>query len=257
MGGRPITALALVCFPHEILGPEVLVEILQGGAEKVREANAVIVGGHSVMDAELKYGLSVTGLVDPANLRTNSAAKPGDVLVLTKPLGTGLIANALKAGQVKEDDPKVVEAITSMATLNGSASDVFTKHGSRCATDITGFGLLGHAHEMANGSGAGLVLRTGALPCFELALELAQQPLGGGSKDNLDMARSFIDVDDDVDEARVRVAADAQTSGGLLACVSADVADAVVADLKAAGTLAAAIVGEVVADHPGRLHLVA
>jgi selenide,water dikinase len=257
MGGRPITALALVGFPHKILGPEVLVEILLGGAEKVREANAVIVGGHSVMDEELKYGLSVTGLVDPAQLRTNSAAKPGDVLVLTKPLGTGLIANALKAGQVKEDDPRVQEAIASMVALNASASDVLTKHGSRCATDITGFGLVGHAHEVARGSGAGLVIRASALPCFDLALELAQKPLGGGSKANQDMAEAFMDVDADADVPRVRVACDAQTSGGLLGCVSKDSVDAVIADLEAAGTLAAVVIGEVVAEHPGRLHIVA
>jgi selenide,water dikinase len=256
MGGRPITALALVGFPHKILGPEVLVEILQGGAEKVMEAGAVIVGGHSVMDEELKYGLSVTGLVDPKDMRTNSAAKPGDVLVLTKPLGTGLIANALKADKVTEDDPRVRAAVASMAALNASASDVLTKHGSRCATDVTGFGLVGHAQEVAKGSGVGLVIRTSALPCFELALELAQNPLGGGSKANQDMAEAFMDVDDDVDVARLRVACDAQTSGGLLGCVSADVVDAVIADLTAAGTLAAVVIGEAVANHPGRLHLI-
>src|SRR5262249_30210621 len=145
VGGKPLTALALVCFPEGELGPDVLVEILTGGDEKVREAGALIVGGHSVKDPELKYGLSVTGIVDPGQLRTKEAARPGDALVLTKALGTGLVANAIKSGALAPEDPRVEVAVRSMEQLNAAASEVLTRHGVRASTDVTGFGLVGHA----------------------------------------------------------------------------------------------------------------
>jgi selenide,water dikinase len=256
MGARPITALALAGFPSKLLGPEVLLAILQGGAAKVAEAGAVVVGGHSVMDPELKYGLSVTGLVDPGRMRTNAAAQPGEVLVLTKPLGTGLIANAIKAATVAEDDPGVVEAVASMSALNAAASEVFARYQSRCATDVTGFGLLGHALEVAQASGVGLKICVRDLPLFELARELATRPLGGGSKANLLEVGKSVDRAEGLPDEPVRCAYDAQTSGGLLATVAADVVDAVVRDLLAAGVSVAAVVGEVVAEHPGRIALV-
>ena len=255
MGGRPITAMSVVCFPEDLLAPEILVQILQGGGEKIAESGAVLVGGHSVKDDELKYGLSVTGVVDPKDLRTNQAAKPGDVLILTKPLGTGLIANALKGGQFREDDPRVREAIESMKALNKAASEVFAAHGVRCATDITGFGLIGHAREVADGSGAGLRIRPRALPVFELGLELAQQPLAGGSKDNVETYARYVDREGGLPDPEVRLAYDAQTSGGLLGAVAAETVDAIVADLKAAGVLGA-VIGDVTAEHPGRIALV-
>ncbi len=255
MGARPLTALALVCFPEQELEPQVLVEILQGGAAKVLEAGAVIVGGHSVQDPELKYGLAVTGLVHPDEVRTNQNARPGDALVLTKPLGTGLIANALKAGQVEERDPRVQEAIESMRALSAAASDVFARHGVRCATDVTGFGLVGHALEVARGSGVGLRLRLEALPVFPLARELAEVPLGGGSRMNLEAARPSVDLEEGAPEREVRIAHDAQTSGGLLAAVPADAVEAVLEELERAGTPAAAVVGEVVEGPAGRVAL--
>lgn len=256
MGGRPITAMALVCFPDKVLGPEVLVEILQGGASKVIEAGAVVVGGHSVQDPELKYGLAVTGLVDPDVMRTNQNARASDVVVLTKRLGTGYIANALKAGIVTEDDPRVQEAVVSMAALNADASEVLTAHGCRCATDVTGFGLMGHGRFLAEASGVGLRIRAADLPVFDLARELAEASgLAGGAKDNFDASSPFVDRSDGAPEAAVRLAYDAQTSGGLLATVPADVVDAVVHDLERVGTLAA-VIGEVVSDHPGRIALV-
>jgi len=256
MGARPVTAMALVCFPHEVLGPEVLVEILQGGAEVVHGAGAVIVGGHSVRDPELKYGLAVTGLVDPAAMRTNEHARPGDALVLTKPLGTGLIANALKGGSVAEADARVQAAVASMKALNAAASDVLARHGVRAATDVTGFGLLGHARFLAEASGVGLALRPAALPVLDLALELAEAPLAGGAKDNEDATSPFVDAADGLDVRRVRIAYDAQTSGGLLAAVPAAAVDAVLAELEAAGAPAAARIGEVTDAHPGRIRLV-
>lgn len=256
MGARPITAMALVGFPHEVLSADVLVEILSGGAEKVREAGAVIVGGHSVRDPEPKYGLSVTGLVDPALLRTNTAARPGDVLVLTKPLGTGLVANALKAGKLKEQDEAVQEVVRGMAALNAAASEVLGRHGVRAATDVTGFGLLGHAGFMAEASRVGLRLRLDDLPVYAVARPLADKRLAGGSKDNEDAAAGRIDRRPGLSEPMIRLAHDAQTSGGLLAAVPAAEVDAVVRELHAAGVLAAAAVGEVTAEHPGRIALV-
>jgi selenide,water dikinase len=255
MGGKPLTALALVCFPDKELDADVLVEILKGGDEKVREAGALIVGGHSVRDPELKYGLSVTGIVDPAQLRTKEAARPGDVLVLTKALGTGLIANAIKAGELKETDAAVLAAIRSMEQLNGPASEVLTKHGIKASTDITGFGLVGHALTFAEGSKVGFTIHAGALPVLEGALALARKPLAGGSKDNETNAAPLVDRAPKLDVERTRLAFDAQTSGGLLAAVPAAVLDAVVADLGKAGALAT-VIGEVRAENMGRVRLV-
>lgn len=255
MGATPVTAMALVCFPSSVLGPEVLVEILQGGAEVVHEAGAVIVGGHSVMDPELKYGLSVTGLVDPAQLRTNQAAQPGEAVILTKALGTGLIANALKGGKVEEHDPRVQEAVASMAALNRTASEVLARHGSRCATDVTGFGLFGHAKAMVAASGVGFVLHPSEFPRFELARELAEVPLAGGARDNELAASPIVDREPGLSDAEVRLGYDAQTSGGLLATVAAERAADVVAELQAAGIASARVIGSVTADHPGRIKL--
>jgi len=255
MGATPVTAMALVCFPSSVLGPEVLVEILQGGAEVVHEAGAVIVGGHSVMDPELKYGLSVTGMVDPAVMRTNQAAKPGEAVILTKALGTGLIANALKGGQVTEDDPRVMEAVASMAALNKTASEVLARHHSRCATDVTGFGLFGHAKAMVAASGVGFVLRPSEFPRFELARELAEVPLAGGARDNEEAASTVVDRGPGLSDAEVRLGYDAQTSGGLLATVAAERAAEVVAELQAAGIASARVIGHVTAEHPGRIAL--
>jgi selenide,water dikinase len=255
VGGTPLTALALVCFPDTELGPDVLVEILRGGDEKVREAGALVVGGHSVRDPELKYGLSVTGIVDPAHLRTKEAARPGDALVLTKALGTGLIANAIKAGTLVEKDPRVQAAIRSMEQLNAAASAVLTRHGVKASTDVTGFGLVGHALSFAEGSKAGFTIRTAALPILEGALELAKKPLAGGSKDNEANAAALVDRDPGTDPVRARLAFDAQTSGGLLAAVPRVVLDAVLADLRAASALAA-MIGEVTAEGAGRVRLI-
>jgi selenide,water dikinase len=256
MGARPITAMALVCFPDKILDPSVLVAILRGGTNKVKEAGAVVVGGHSVRDPELKYGLAVTGVVDPEQVRSNEQAQAGQVLVLTKPLGTGLIANCLKSGKVKESDEAVQVAVRSMRALNAAAAEVFGRHGVRAATDVTGFGLLGHARFMAEASGVGLRIQAEALPVFELALKLAEKPLAGGAKDNEDAASPYVDVAEGVSLPHLRAAFDAQTSGGLLGAVPADAVDAVIHELEVAGTSAAHVIGEVVADHPGRIQIV-
>lgn len=256
MGARPITALALVCFPDKVLGPDVLVEILQGGAEVVHAAGAVVLGGHSVQDPELKYGLAVTGLVDPERMRTNRDARPGDVVLLTKALGTGLIANALKGGKVQEDEPRVQEAIASMRALNGPASEVLARFDCRCATDVTGFGLLGHARALAAASGVGLRLQPSEFPRFALAEELAQKPLAGGARDNLEAAAPFVDRGPNLSDAEVRLGYDAQTSGGLLATVPAAQAEEALAALHAAGVVAARRIGVVTEGPAGRIELI-
>lgn len=256
MGGRPITCLAIVGFPSDDLGSDVLLEILLGGDEKVREAGALIVGGHSVKDKEVKYGLAVTGVVHPDRVRTNAAARAGDVLILTKPLGTGLISNAIKDGRASIDDAGVVEAIASMEQLNRGASEVFDKHGVKASTDITGFGVAGHASAMAEASGVGMVVRASALPVIELALQLAKKPLAGGARDNEMNYGPKVERKSGVADDRARNFFDAQTSGGLLAAVPRDKVEQVVSDLKTAGTKAAAVIGECVDRSKGRIELV-
>ena len=172
MGGTPRTALALVCWPPSGLAPEILGRILAGGADKCRQAGCSIIGGHSIQDEELKYGLAVTGTAHPDRLMTNAAARPGDALILTKALGTGIITTALKKGKASEESVK--EAVTSMTTLNAAASIAARKHAVHACSDVTGFGILGHALEMASGSGVTLVLDSAKLPLLTGAPRLAQ-----------------------------------------------------------------------------------
>ena len=220
VGGRPVTALNLVGFPKKV-DHAILVEILKGGAEKVLEAGAVISGGHTVDDEEPKYGLAVTGLVDPRQMVTTVGAKPGDRLVLTKPLGTGILASALKGGAVSEDD--LQDAITGMATLNRQASKAMMQIGVSACTDVTGFGLLGHATEMAQASGVCLVIDFDSLPLYPLVRELAQQGLiPGGSYKNRDHYLSQVANRAELSANQLDILADPQTSGGLLMAVAPD-----------------------------------
>lgn len=218
MGGRPLTALSLVGFPA-CLDRSILVEILRGCAEKVAEAGAVIVGGHSVEDDEPKVGLAVTGLVDPARLVTSRGARPGDLLLLTKPLGTGLLATALKAEVLSEGD--MAEAIAGMATLNKAAAEAMLEVGVSAATDITGFGLLGHALEMAQASGVLLELEGARLPAYPRALEMAQMGLvPTGSYNNREYYLPRVLDAAQLDRGVLDLLADPQTSGGLLLAVA-------------------------------------
>ena len=166
MGAKPLTALNIAGFPIEEYGPEILTQILEGGAAIVREAGVALLGGHTIKDDEPKYGLAVTGLVHPRKIVTNAKARVGDALVLTKPLGTGILASALKKGSIDEDQMRT--AIASMATLNAAASEAMLATGAHAATDVTGFGLLGHAGEMARASKVRLRLRSSQIPVFEL-----------------------------------------------------------------------------------------
>src|SRR4051795_366972 len=242
MGGTPVSALNLVAFPLESLGPDVLREILRGGADAAAEAGAAIVGGHSIDDPEPKYGMAVTGVVDPRAVLTNAGGQEGDTLVLTKPLGAGTIATALKRGLAS---PELVErAVQVMATLNDVASQQARAAGASALTDVTGFGLLGHTHELAEASGLAAEIDAAAVPAIDGVLELLsdERALAGGSKRNRADAGGFTTWGS-VDPARARLVCDAMTSGGLLAAVS----------LAHAGEIDGWIVGRLVAGAPGHI----
>ena len=217
MGGEPLTALAIVGFPAGKLPPSVLSDILRGGQDKVHEAGAVLIGGHSIIDEELKFGLSVTGQAHPARLLTNATARPGDRLILTKPLGTGLLATAAKAGSLSAEAVSVLHA--SMSALNAAASRAALAVGVTCATDVTGFGLLGHALNIARGSGVTLRIDARRLPELPGARELwrAGTRTGGAERNEAYLA-SYVDSTI-ADPADLALALDPQTSGGLLLAV--------------------------------------
>ncbi|WP_053227606.1 selenide, water dikinase SelD [Solirubrobacter soli] len=218
MGGTPVSALNLVAYPLETLGPDVLREILRGGADAVAAAGASIVGGHSIDDPEPKYGLAVTGVVDPRAVLTNAGGVVGDVLVLTKPLGAGTIATALKRGLA--EPALVARGVEVMTTLNARAAEQARAAGAHALTDVTGFGLLGHTHELAFASGCAAEIDASAVPAIEGVLELLtdERAVAGGSKRNRADADTFTTWGD-VPDNRKRLVCDAMTSGGLLAAV--------------------------------------
>ncbi len=223
MGGEPLTALSIVGFPTGTLPIEVLTEILRGGQDKVHEAGATIIGGHSIIDEELKYGLSVTGRVHPDRILTNAGARPGDVLVLTKPLGTGFVTTALKRGSVTMD--VAAPTIASMRALNRDASRQAVALGAKCATDITGFGLLGHAHHIARGSNVSLRIEAARLPVLPGALEAWRAgATPGGAERNDAFVREFTEWGS-VEPFHEALVIDPQTSGGLLISLPAAVVE--------------------------------
>jgi selenide,water dikinase len=243
MGGRPLTVLNIVGFPDKDVPVEVLGEILRGGAERVSAAGAVVAGGHSVRDTEIKFGLAVTGVVHPEKILTNAGAQAGDVLVLTKPLGSGVLTTAAKKDMISEDD--LAEAIDVMTDLNKGACEAALEVGVHSCTDITGFGLIGHAFEMAQASGVSLEIEAAKVPLLARTLELAKAGVvTRAHKSNLEHVGEAFSADG-VDETLVKVLADAQTSGGLLLPVAPDRADALVAALRKRATRAAAPIGRV------------
>jgi selenide,water dikinase len=244
MGGRPVTAMNIVGFPDDQLELDVLAEILRGGAERVMAAGAVIVGGHTVRDTEIKYGLSVTGVVSPDKLLTNKGAKPGDRVVLTKALGTGFVTTAFKAGKCP---PDVLDAATaSMMALNRAASEAAQALGAHASTDITGFGLIGHAAEVAQASRVTIVLELNKLPILPGALDLVRAGYKTrASNSNRSFAEATTRLGPGLDPLRVEIAFDAQTSGGLLISIAPDRAEELVERAKAGGAVAATIVGSV------------
>jgi len=218
MGGRPVTALNIVAFPKGALPPKILTEILRGGGDKVTEAGAMLVGGHSINDKELKYGLAITGLIDPNRILTNSGAKIGDRLFLTKRLGTGLVTTGIKRNAV--GDSQIAEVTEQMAALNRSAAELMLSHGVNSATDITGYGLVGHALEMAEASNVTIRFETSRLPQLAGVLELAEQGMiPGGAKANREFAENRWTTEGDIDPNIVHLCFDPQTSGGLLIAV--------------------------------------
>ena len=218
MGGRPLTALNIVGFPLGTMPLSVLTEILRGGNDKIEEAGAVVVGGHSIKDKELKYGVSVTGIIDIAKIVTNSGARPGDKLFLTKPLGTGIITTAIKRDRADEELIRTV--IASMSALNSRAAELMVKFSAHAATDITGFGLLGHAYEMASGSDVTIKLWSDKLPILQHAVDLAGEGMiPGGAADNREYLREHVRLAGSVPRNTEHLLYDPQTSGGLLIAI--------------------------------------
>jgi selenide,water dikinase len=245
MGGEPCTALNIVGFPKGKIDIEVLGEILRGGGEKAKEAGVVVIGGHSLIDAEIKYGMAITGVIHPDRVIRNVGVRAGDALVLTKSLGTGIISTALKKRKATPASMKA--AVTSMVTLNRTASTVMREFPVHACSDVTGYGLLGHAQEMASGSNVTIVLQSRALPVLPGAVRLAEQGhLTGGCRRNRDYLSDKTEVADSIRGGLVEVAFDPQTSGGLLIALDESTAPALVDRLRGAGVASAAIVGRAV-----------
>jgi selenide,water dikinase len=253
MGGRPITAMNLLAFPCS-MDASAVAEVLRGG-DKVIEAGAVTVGGHTIDDAEPKYGLSVLGIARPDQIVRNSTARAGDVLFLTKPIGTGLLATALKRGLETSDSMRVVTE--SMASLNRGACEAMLEVGVHAATDVTGFGLLGHLHEMLNGSGHAGELDLATVPVFDRAMGYAGTGVWPGrTADVVVFAADFTEWRAEGDRvAWMNVLCDPQTSGGLLLSVAEERADALATALETHGALAARV-GRVVDGEPGHVAIV-
>jgi selenide,water dikinase len=246
MGGTPLTAMNIVAFPLERLGPLVLRAVLEGGLATAREAGCTVVGGHSIDDAEPKYGMAVTGTVDPARMLSNSGAKAGDALVLSKPLGVGVLTTAHKRGLLSE--AQAAAAVAVMSALNASAAQAALAAQAHAATDVTGFGLLGHLHSMALQSGVAAEIDASAIPVLESVEALLDRGEGisGGTRRNLAYAESFTTFAAEVSSSRRWIACDATTSGGLLVSLPP------VAASEVPGT----VVGRVLEGDPGSLLVV-
>ena len=249
MGGSPLMALNLVAWPREGLPLELLAQVLAGGRDVAAAAGIPVVGGHSIDDAEPKYGMAALGSVHPDDVIRNRGGVPGDVLVLTKPIGTGVVSTALK----RDAAPSAVlsRAVDLMTTLNAGAAEVARRHRVRGGTDVTGFGLLGHLRELAAASGCAAEVDLGAVPVIEGVRELiAEGMVAGGTKRNRDFVDPFVEWGGAADDDR-HLLCDAQTSGGLLLCVAPDQVDALVADLTGIGAPAQAVIGRLTPGTPG------
>jgi len=253
MGGRPLTAMNVVCFPIEKMDISILREILRGGLEKMREAGVLLVGGHSVDDGELKYGLSVTGIIHPDKVVLNKGAKVGDKLILTKKLGTGIVSTALKAGMAESSS--VAESIKSMTTLNRIAAELMLEVSDlHAATDITGFGFLGHACEMVEGNDIGMVVYGNKVPLFSGIQKLVEKCIvPGGLYRNRKYRLPMIDVGASCPEWLLDVLFDPQTAGGLLISLPPEQADKLLLKMRSKGIVETAIVGEIVASPSGKI----
>lgn len=252
MGGKPLTAMNVVCFPINTMDISILQKILAGGADKVHEAGAILVGGHSIEDKELKYGLSVTGIIHPAKVVLNIGARAGDWLVLTKPLGTGIISTGLKGKMV--DEATVAKITKSMATLNQKAAELMQEIGVHACTDVTGFGLLGHASEMIEGTDIGMLIHSAAVPFFPEAKELAEMGMiPGGLHRNREFRLNMVEIAKEVPDYLADILFDPQTSGGLLISLSKAKAPMLLERMHQEGIEEAVIIGEVIAEPQGKI----
>jgi selenide,water dikinase len=255
MGGKPLTAMNIVCFPIKTMDKSVLREVLRGGLHKMREAGVLLIGGHSVEDNEIKYGLSVTGVIHPDKVLFNRGAKAGDSLILTKPLGTGIISTAIKAEEATSE--MVTKAISCMTQLNKKTSEMMIAAGDiHACTDITGFGFLGHACEMIEGSDVAMNINSAAVPVFTGLQELVETGfVPGGLYRNKNFRNSQIETADTCPPWLLDVFFDPQTAGGLFFSLPRKQAQNLVEKMRRYGIGDAAVVGEVVADHPGKIFI--
>lgn len=251
MGGKPLTAMNIVAFPVNTMDLGILREILRGGADKVKEAEALLVGGHTVEDEEPKYGLAVTGIVHPREIWTNRGAKPGDCLVLTKPLGTGIISTALKGEMAGKES--VDEAVRWMVTLNNVAAEVAREIGVHACTDVTGFGLLGHLYEMMTPD-IGFEVIWPQVPLITGTRDYASWGLvPAGARRNLKYLQDVVEREKGISDIAMDILADPQTSGGLLLAVASEKAQGLVTALQERGVGAAQVIGHVTEEHPGKI----
>jgi selenide, water dikinase len=252
MGGRPVTAMSFVGFPSGTMEIEILRLILEGALSKLDEAGCALVGGHSVKDEEIKFGLSVTGVIDPKKILTKGGGKPGDRLILTKPLGTGILNTALKGARL--DETEIAAVITQMTTLNKAAAEVMNELGAHAATDVTGFGLIGHAAEMVILGEVGFKLSWNKIPIMGGAKRWAKEGLiPGGTYSNRKYRENLLDIEFDIEGWMLDVLFDPQTSGGLLIASPESVADTMLNRIRIRGFPAAAIIGEIVTEPKGRI----
>ncbi|MFD1361128.1 selenide, water dikinase SelD [Lentibacillus salinarum] len=251
MGGTPITALNIVAFPISTLDEGILANILRGAGDKLEEAGVSLVGGHSIDDQEPKFGLAVTGTVNPDNIRANTSAKPGDKLILTKPIGVGIMTTSLKNGLLEQDE---VDRVTDvMTTLNKTAAETMKDYQVNASTDVTGFGLLGHASEMATGSHVEVRIDSKAVPVLPRVKELAEAgSVPGGTKNNFDHVKDSVTFSENLGQLDKYILCDAVTSGGLLLSVDSRDAEAFLADLQQKG-VEAAIIGDVADGNNGHI----
>jgi selenide,water dikinase len=252
MGGRPLFALSIIAFPINTIPASILEEIVRGGVDKAKEAGIEIIGGHSIDDPEPKYGLTVTGIVELDKVVRNDKAEAGDVLILTKPLGAGIISKAIKENKASEDD--INEAIKVMSFLNKGASEAMTEAGIKAATDVTGFGLLGHLYGMLKASGVGARLKASSIPTIKGVWRYAKKGhIPGGTKNNLAYVKEKVVWGSSISEDAKYVIADAQTSGGLLISCPKEKKEKFIILLSKANCLTISEIGEVVEDKNNRI----
>ena len=252
MGGKPLTAMNIVCFPITTMDISILHDILAGGLNKLHEAKVALVGGHSVDDKELKYGISVTGVIHPSKVLRNNSAVTGDTLILTKPLGIGIINTALKGGFAS--DSAVALATAHMLTLNSKAAEIMQDYEIHACTDVTGFGLLGHACEMVDKTNVGMVINSKAVPYINEAKQYAEMGLlPGGLHRNRNYRLHMVDIRKEVPVYMSDLMFDPQTSGGLIISLPKSSADSLLIRLKAAGIDQATIIGEIIPEPKGKV----